>query len=569
MRRRLLNIIVFFIPVLLLLRALFFCIELWQSSYTQFLHQILQAIDRPDLNNLIREQYFPEAKYHGLQVGCSIVLLLCALLYILMLYAHRRVTKSIHQLLCFGAEKKRQLISLWQSTTLRARILFLLILVAILIRSLYYVFYFPIQYDEAWNANLFLRKSWYYSLSAYNNYPLHNLCTWLFVQGFGDSVFVLRLPSVLAGLSVCMLIGLGIYAITRRENLALVGILLFACMPVSVFYMMYSRGVMFELGFALLSFLMLHRFTQQGINHKKIFLLAFVQALGVLSMLSHIYFCMALSVALLIWVLSQRLSLRFFFSFLIEMFLLCVLFLLPMLLGTGIRPGWQAAVSPHTISIVSWWTFIKETSSFVSASSWFLPISFLLLPIVLYVTYIKQKVGLCISILLLSMMALLFVIPASTHVLPPPRVFGCMVLIPWFVYLLFFAWIESKSLWGFGLSLAVCISGLSYQSHTHPFLNWSYQLDKQVAVVADKMGKAKIHTVYNDCRSFDYFIPGISYYAYRLHEDIHFASSAPNSTRYQMQDISRFNCVVVDQTVAPPPGFFMLYRFDDIVVYSK
>ena len=161
MLRRLLNIIVFFIPVLLLLRALFFCVELWQSSYTQFLHQILQAIDRPDLNNLIREQYFPEAKYHGLQVGCSIVLLLCVLLYILMLYAHRRVTKSIHQLLCFGAEKKRQLISLWQSTTLRARILFLLILLAILIRSLYYVFYFPIQYDEAWNANLFLRKSWY------------------------------------------------------------------------------------------------------------------------------------------------------------------------------------------------------------------------------------------------------------------------------------------------------------------------------------------------------------------------------------------------------------------------
>ncbi len=569
MLRRLLNIIVFVIPVLLLLRALFFCTEIWQSSYTQFLHQILQAIDRPDLNKPIREQYFPEAKYHAVQIGCTIVLLLCALLYILMLYAHRRVTKSIHQLLGFGAEKKRELTSLWQSTTLRARILFLLILVAILIRSIFYVFYFPIQYDEAWNANLFLRKSWYYSLAAYNNYPLHNLCTWLFVQGFGDSVFVLRLPSVLAGLSVCMLIGLGIYAITRRENLALVGILLFACMPVSVFYMMYSRGVIFELGFAVLSVMMLQRFTQQGINHKKIFLLAFVQALGVFSMLSHIYFCMALSAALLIWVLSQRLSLRFFFSFLMEMFVLCVLFLLPMLLGTGIRPGWQAAVSSQTISIVSWWTFVKETSSFVSASSWFLPMSFLLLPIVLFLTYKKQNIGLCISILMLSIMALLFVIPASTHVLPPPRTFGFMVLIPWFLCLLFFAWIETKSLWGFGISLAVWLSGLSYQSHTHPFLNWSYQLDKQVAIIADKMGKAKIHTVYNDCRSFDYFIPGISYYTHRLYEDIHFASSAPNSTRYQMQDLSRFDCIVVDQMAAPPLGFFVLYRFDDIVVYSK
>ena len=44
----------------------------------------------------------------------------------------------------------------------------------------------------------------------------------------------------------------------------------------------------------------------------------------------------------------------------------------------------------------------------------------------------------------------------------------------------------------------------SYNTYTHPFLNWSRVLDKQVMDVAMVLKQNHITRVYNDSREFDY-----------------------------------------------------------------
>ncbi|MBK7764178.1 MAG: glycosyltransferase family 39 protein [Bacteroidetes bacterium] len=125
-------------------------------------------------------------------------------------------------------------------------------IIVLLIRSLWYAQNFSIQFDEAWNYNLFLSKNLFYSLGAYNNYPLHNVITWFFIQCFGNEVMVLRFPSVLIGLILIFTVALLVRSITKNECLSISLAFLIACLPIHVFYMMYARGVLFEIYFSLL-----------------------------------------------------------------------------------------------------------------------------------------------------------------------------------------------------------------------------------------------------------------------------------------------------------------------------
>jgi hypothetical protein len=116
-----------------------------------------------------------------------------------------------------------------------------------------------------------------------------------------------------------------------------------------------------------------------------------------------------------------------------------------------------------------------------------------------------------------------------------------------------------------------CLMILSYASYTHPFLNWSRELDKQVMDVAMLLKQNRITRVYNDSREFDYFIPGIEFYFKQHHKSIEFSSSSISSTRYASTMDATIECVVLckKSTAASFPGDSLLYESGDIMIYKR
>ncbi|MBK7764179.1 MAG: hypothetical protein IPI46_12685 [Bacteroidetes bacterium] len=294
-----------------------------------------------------------------------------------------------------------------------------------------------------------------------------------------------------------------------------------------------------------------------------------LNALGTFSMLSHVYFIGASSLFIMAsGFVTKKSNLFFAFSYFMVSICCSVLLLIPILLGTGLQAGMQAAHSSQTIHWRDYLNNINEYSSFITGISWGL---YFLLGLMLLM-FVKEGKRLLIPFLFtLSIASIMFIIPAVTHVFPPPRAFGFLVLIPIIVFGLSLYFVYIKSKWIAMLSTIVMAAFFSERAHTHPFLNWSKQLDKEVEHVSEVMIKNNIHAAFNDCRDFDYFIPGISYYYMQSHENIQFTSSAKNSTRHTDSIPSNTEAIIVSKmsNQKPSKDFSLLYSIGDVLIYKR
>jgi hypothetical protein len=111
----------------------------------------------------------------------------------------------------------------------------------------------------------------------------------------------------------------------------------------------------------------------------------------------------------------------------------------------------------------------------------------------------------------------------------------------------------------------------SYRSHTHPFLNWSKQLDKQVRQTSQVMASYKIYEAYNDSRDFDYFIPGIEYYYRQQKGMIKFLSSSSKSTRFTPAPPSGIACLILSKSSSTidTAGYQLIHTVGDVMVYIR
>ena len=563
-----------FILIAIFISIISFTFFLYSNSYDSFVNSILDQIHRPDIYEKVTSIYFTKAKFLQLRL-ISFVGAVACLLGILILFFYRikylnLVDQIAHSVESYLAKSKHII----QSFSKEGKWILLVLFISIFVRSVYYANTFFIQYDEAWNYNLFLDQGIFYSIGAYNNYPLHNIISWLFVHGFGNTVFVLRLPSILFGLATVFVLVISIKYFLKSEWMAICIPLLFSCLPVSVFYMMYARGVILEIFFSIIIISLFFYYFKKGFTYQRIIILSIFNALATYSMLSHPYFILATSLGFFIYAIS--ISKDLILKSIVYGGLSCLLsylLLVPMQLGTGLTPGLSASYGFSLPSFNDYLHHIELYSSFITGFSLLFYLFFLISIILLVQNLRKKNIVYFLSLMNLGLLLLMVLIPLFTKIFPPERAFGFLILVP--ISMLSLLYFKIKDM-KFGKILFIGLTIIfafifSYKSQTHHFLNWSKKLDQQVNELFTILNSNNINTIYGECVDAYYFAPGLDFYFKQIGKTFVYVSSSKQSTRYAASPNSTIRCIMVckDKISKLPITTKVIYETKEIVVYKK
>jgi hypothetical protein len=569
MYRRLIASILVALPFLFLVCILIGSIFIWTHDYEHMIHQAIRFAQRSDLEKMIRSQFFSVEKFKLIRKILIGIITICsfACFYFYKNYNFFRSVIDCNLLSVAMFFSKLKIIALEFN---RQHKWFLMLLFGfVLFRSVYYAMVGDIQYDEAWNFNYFLDPSFINSIIAYNNYPLHNLITWLFVKLMGSSVFVMRVPILFVGLLTiyCFMLFTKIYF--KQDKLALVVGSIFACLPVTIYYMLRARGVILEVYFTLVVFALLLQFKEKNFTLNRILVLGFLNGLGTYSMLSHVYFIAFSSLGLVFFIKDKW---QFAVYYAIASTAFSALFLLPIVLGTGISLGLAAAYDSLPLHFEQLVSTCKTYSFFFTSSSILLPflLILMLLGTIVYREQNKPLKGILFSLLILS--SLVFV-PLITGISPPARAMAFIIIPLLFVFSIFISSfilkIPGKPL--YVILLLVTIS-LSYILHTSHLLNWSKRLDANVKKLSVVMQSNAIQTIYNTTESFNYFVPGLEYYYRIRHIPFRYETSLQSSSRYSIKNIKQQACIVIrkSERINLPIGkYYPIFSSEDFVVLKQ
>lgn len=527
--------------------------------YEDLIEFIISSLHRPDLKTLITGRYFPPDKLIRLQVFVGILSFLS--IGFLFYYLKRRhyilgIIKSINLLII---NKLMGFLRVFTGLSVAEKCVLGCILSFVLIRSFYYASTFNIQYDEAWNYNYFLKRHVIFSLFAYNNYPLHNLMTWPLVKILSPHVIILRIPSILSGLAAGLVVFHLSHRLTKHKVVSMLFMLLFFCLPNTVFYMLYARGVMMEVFFAGLIIYLLYPFISTGLSSSKRTLIAtvFMNGLATLSMLSHVYFIALTTMAMLFIGLSERNREKIVFSIQYGIFALVFssVLLLPMVLGTGIGSGISAGLS-HLNFLALHDAPTQCYSDFISGHGYGI-YALMMFNFLLIVLNPGKTTG-RLALFNLCLLSGIWLIPGLTQTYPAERTLGFLSLTTITTLCLVFKWIlefqapdldsipehgHKKRFLGSSILILLAM-WMQIHSHHHRFIRWSERLDHEVLSLSSDMMEHHIDRVYNQCNRFAYFVPGIEYYFSLNDRNFNYTTSDSSSTRYVSQKQSKDEYVI-------------------------
>lgn len=531
-------------------------------SYDELIHAALNEIARPDLYDVVTQHYFTQDKFDLLKTASWFI----SVLFLAALVAYVRWRKSIlnyfqksTQGIFAHARAFKQ--SLFRNSR-EVNILLIVSLLAVLCRSIWYATTFYIQHDEAWNFNFFLQKNILFSLFAYNNYPLHNVVSWFVLQLLPISTFVLRLPSILTGLLCCMLVFVSVKKIFKSEWTAFGSMLIFACLPMSVFYMLYARGVIFEIFFALLICYLIYQYLQQKVTINKIVFLALLNALGVASMLSHVYFIAFSSAGILLYLIFQKeKQWHFIVLYSVLSVLFSLIFLSPMIFGSGISPGLNAGTADANYLVLHYLPF--HCYADYSTGLWF---GFYILIALNLLMFWKKEALQYRQLILINLVLLIspLIIRYTTGAWIPERALAFLIVVPvsTFAMVVTVFRIQRIVIISFSLVAAILLSIVVYQ---HPKLNWSKEKDRQVYQLASIMKAQNLKEIYNESNEFIYYIPGIQYYFLIDKKQILYGTSIAGSNRFQAEMPGTADCRII---ASPISNVQPIFSSDSLFVYK-
>ncbi len=545
--------------MLVLFASTFFVLN--NLEYENLVQTILKQIQREDLYNLIREHYFTIEKYKWIQQGSILFSITSIILIVLLIKKRKQFLNQIFNIEKYFINKIKSFVNCIIEQDKSIKLFFAIGIVAIFIRSIYYATSFYIQYDEAWNYNYFLNHNPIYSLFAYNNYPLHNLISWLFLSILPDNTFVLRLPSILFGVLTSAFIFVIIIKIFRQAILALCIMGVFACLPISVFYMLYARGVMIEMFFAFLLFYFLFQYFNTNINFKKVLFLSFLNALGVYSMLSHFYFIVISFGAVVIYILiAQKNTMKYAFYYLLLSIVFSFVLISPFFLGTGISLGTNAAISTQRLLTLHILPF--HAYSDMMSGAWFLFYGMIIFNFY-SLFYEKNKNYLLMIILNILLLISPLLIYIFTKTYPPERALAFISISTVLTFAIALNKINKFKRSQIAFSI-IFILTLSFVTYKHDALNWSKQMDKEAYTIYQLFTQKEINIVYSESNNFKYYVPALIYY-FSLHKkSFHYQTNDSSSTRFvnEMNDMTQ--CFVTDN---PNQSGNLIHEFDGMYFY--
>lgn len=529
----------------------FILITWWWFIHTQYdilLNSILNDMGRMDLKKIITEKYFPLHKYELIKKGSYILPVICLgfpfYLFWKIKSVRRLVENSIVVFQIFFSNVKNT----FSSTHKRVKIMFCLLLLFVFTRGIYYTLSYEIIYDEAWNYNYFLSKNPLYSLIAYNNYPLHNIITGIFVKIFGSSLWVLRLPSILMSLLLATTTFFIAKKIFCNDWIALLCSTLLGMLPVFTFYSFLSRGVLFEVFFASIVTYFLFNITRnKKPSHQKLLFIAFLNACGMMAMLSHIYFIFLTTFALFLFSFFQKkIRIKTIFFYNIYSIIFIALFFLPMILTTGFSLGINAAVAKGNSYLALHHLPFHCYSDLNGASVY--SFYFLILVCVYAIFIYRKSVDVFLYILALVIITSPLLINIFTGIFPPERamafqIIGVVIIIGFIIKRYSFYIKNTYFNYAFYLIMVVF---LSIKLQNHPYINWSKKLDIEVKSVAEILLKYNANSIYSESSQFKYFFPGIIYYYNLQGKKIDIYTSDMASVRYLKERDNNTRFVVSD-----------------------
>ncbi len=563
---------IWFTIILLLTAIMAGVVWFMTSSYDDIIRISIEQLQRPDLKKLLEEQYFTREKHDLLQQLSYLAAPLLFALLVLIIFRKDYIVSILTDGLrsvknAFLLLRKK--IAECQRVT---KLVLLLVVLTVLVRSLFFVLYFYPQYDECWNYNYFLSTNLWTSVFAYNNYPLHNILSFITLKFLPDNTFCMRLPNVFIGTFNILLVFVLCKQFFKNEKLALASGALFSVLPTTVFYMLFARGVMLALFFALL---MLYYFLVKKIgewSRTDRFILSIIGSLGCYAMIS---FPIFIAVLFLIYLISankikRRDAIRQILWVIFGIAIGSLMLYLPMILGTGMSLGIH---SNYNINTLDWTAYFNKVAlnSKNQIGYYIGSYIFLTLNAVLFFLSKRRK----LLILNIGLLLLPFCLPLLLQIYLPARALGFQLFAYLFTLLIFlelaYNQFGTKAL--FALSVFMVL-GFNYISTTHTFFDWSARRDKAAFEIAQVFQRRGIKQYYDLDGTFDYFVPSILYHHKIVGREIYFSTNDKKSTRYTLAENFEGNCFVISAAqYQSQPEHTILYEYKDedqaFVVYQS
>ncbi len=519
--------------VLFLLSCVLAVIWFMTMSYNELIDFAINQLHRPDLRSVLENRFFTNEKFIGLQrMGYSIIPAGLAVLGFFIV-KRKMITRGMQALVRTIKRYVKGLIQCITQSDAKIQAIFGIILLLVCVRSIYNALHFYPQYDECWNYNYFLSNNIFTSVFAYNNYPLHNLLTYLTLSVLPDSTFAMRLPNIILGLLNIILVFYLLKRVFKNEKIALAGIAIFSVLPTVVFYFLFARGIMLALTFALL---LLFFFLTKKINTWKkvdVLIVALLGALGCYSMISFpIYLALLFTIAGIQSLYNKdKQSFRKIGYTSLWLSLFTGILYLPMFLGSGFELGLTSNYTSHSANWLLGGSedlkISKDQIGFNFGAYLFIAINILLL------FFKRRKTIIWLSLLLLLTPYLLA--PVGVHL--PARAIGFQIL----AYLLTVV-LCLELLLKFSNTLVLSIVTLllalvwNYKSTHHTFFDWSGRPDKGAYEMAQVLQENKINSYYDLEGNYSYYAPSILYHHKLNGKDIKYYTSNTKSARYKSID---------------------------------
>jgi len=529
---------------------------------------VLQLIQKPYLQSMLENSIITPGKFALLRGVCMVLLAIVPIVALILYRFRYKVVAGIRFMAYCVTSACASVKKVFTRNTSNGNLAFIILLIVITLKAFYYVGHFDLQYDEMWSYNYFTSRPFYLSFFTYNNYPLYELSTQLFKWLPFSMKVNLRLPCVLAGLGACVTIYAGIKNYTGHALTALAGMAVFACMPVTVFYMLYARGVIFELLFAAISvFCVLYML--KGVAVKKYAMLfAITNAAGLYSMPTHIYFMALQLLPATVYIVKYKTQL-------LKPFLLSnaaaaaagFICYLPVVAGSGLSFIINAPPYPDyaTRNIKGIIQYTQGTGRYFTGCPAGL-IILLALTVLLVLVFNKGLRGyglLLLSIILLALLPTLIYVIQGTAI-PERAVAFTGISIPACFCLAFYAMRKSFTNYALSVALITIFIAGNVISHREEALNWSVPEDKKTIIVSNLLMQYHVTTCYDSATTsrFDYFYPALEYYYGMQHKYINLHTATENSMRYKAFNANdRYDCIIKNTKSdnATIPGYTSIY----------
>lgn len=428
---------------------------------------------------------------------------------------------------------------LLSNLTSAERVFLVILFIISLAKTYWYIFQWPVQYDEAWTYNYYVSNGPLVPLIApHNNHILYTIIaqwlSWLPFSGVENMRIILPVLGHLAALSVLLMVHRFFGKFT-----AILSVIIFLSSTVTVAYMLYARGYIFTIFFVVpLIWAAYNILTSWRLKEKpsvnNFWILALSGILGLYSMPVFIYPLITLFLVLTIGIFFfgrygeiKRLGLTG-----IGVLLIAALLYSPMIASTGLEWLLGGKSAPN-LDLLLWF---KRTGNFLlfRTGSPLLYIAFMVGPVVLaFIQPRKKALWLLIAACFgLPVLALLLQNTALERRLFSYLVIPMVILLGTLTSLIFSRSRKYSSLLLIGIS-TILFAFNSFKAHHHHALQWSKPWDNSAERVAKILIKEQINEAYN---FFFYIKPVLEYESKEKKQTLKVWMPQPGSRDYQAFD---------------------------------